>query len=177
MRHSLLTKNRVLQQLDETDMHSGSIHLTGDTLGNAVRIDDETEATIRVEVESDSGISDSVMVLQETSGDVSDDGGLFIDDSCTRAKRRRSSSTSRSISELSQSVDGLSKRQKRAPVVDDKKKILLKTTYEGFSIYGKVLCLIVKKRENTSQSSARDGHATMRDWITSTQMLKADNGG
>lgn len=31
---------------------------------------------------------------------------------------------------------------------DDKKKLGLKTAYEGFSIYGRILCLIVKRRGN-----------------------------
>ncbi|KAJ2975314.1 hypothetical protein NQ176_g5585 [Zarea fungicola] len=52
---------------------------------------------------------------------------------------------------------------------DDKKKLAMDVTYEGFAIYGRVLCLVVKKRDagsKTSQSSA----AKMENWISSTQI-------
>lgn len=69
---------------------------------------------------------------------------------------------------------------------DDKKKLAMDIRYEGFSIYGRVLCLVVKKRgglsttgrnapakagRKTGQSAAPGGgQAVMENWITSTQM-------
>lgn len=69
---------------------------------------------------------------------------------------------------------------------DDKKKLAMDIRYEGFSIYGRVLCLVVKKRggpnnagrnapakagRRTGQSAAPGGgQAVMENWITSTQM-------
>ncbi|KAL2291877.1 hypothetical protein FJTKL_12040 [Diaporthe vaccinii] len=68
---------------------------------------------------------------------------------------------------------------------DDKKKLAMDIRYEGFSIYGRVLCLVVKKRDGLSagrnaatktgrragQSAAPGGgQAVMENWITSTQM-------
>lgn len=68
---------------------------------------------------------------------------------------------------------------------DDKKKLAMDIRYEGFSIYGRVLCLVVKKRDGpsagknvpaktgrrTGQSAAPGGgQAVMENWITSTQM-------
>lgn len=69
---------------------------------------------------------------------------------------------------------------------DDKKKLAMDIRYEGFSIYGRVLCLVVKKRDGASagrnapatktgrragQSAAPGGgQAVMENWITSTQM-------
>lgn len=69
---------------------------------------------------------------------------------------------------------------------DDKKKLAMDIRYEGFSIYGRVLCLVVKKRggpntagrnapakagRRTAQSAAPGGgQAVMENWITSTQM-------
>lgn len=68
---------------------------------------------------------------------------------------------------------------------DDKKKLAMDIRYEGFSIYGRVLCLVVKKRggpstgrnapakagRSTGQSAAPGGgQAVMENWITSTQM-------
>lgn len=72
---------------------------------------------------------------------------------------------------------------------DDKKKLAMDISYEGFSIYGRVLCLVVKKRNggsatgrNTSartgrgkaaHSTAPGGQAVMENWITSTQIPDA----
>ncbi|POS74636.1 hypothetical protein DHEL01_v206973 [Diaporthe helianthi] len=72
---------------------------------------------------------------------------------------------------------------------DDKKKLAMDIRYEGFSIYGRVLCLVVKKRDGltTTTTTGRNapakagrktglsaapggGQAVMENWITSTQM-------
>ena len=61
---------------------------------------------------------------------------------------------------------------------DDKKKLAFNTSYDGFSIYGKIICLIVKRRGRTASdiasTSAKSGQATMEDWIVSTQMPQDD---
>lgn len=89
------------------------------------------------------------------------------------------------------------KRRKTAPEEaqrDDKKKLAMDISYEGFSIYGRVLCLVVKRRdgyasgkgkskavattsaattargERAGESVAPGGQAVMENWITSTQM-------
>lgn len=112
--------------------------------------------------------------------EVDDDGGdnLFVDDDDSDgsaaapppAKRRR---------------DAASPAEHEAQR-DDKKKLAMDISYEGFSIYGRVLCLVVKKRGGpsaggrsapakaggrTGQSAAPGGgQAVMENWITSTQM-------
>jgi len=70
---------------------------------------------------------------------------------------------------------------------DDKKKLAMDISYEGFGIYGRVLCLVIKRRDGgkamalssgagpsgggRSQASGRPGgQASMENWITSTQM-------
>jgi hypothetical protein len=72
---------------------------------------------------------------------------------------------------------------------DDKKKMAMEISYEGFAIYGLCLCLIVKRRESTARTGGSrpsagtttsttlsgneigpGGHATMENWITSTQI-------
>ncbi|KUI62030.1 hypothetical protein VP1G_09168 [Cytospora mali] len=71
---------------------------------------------------------------------------------------------------------------------DDKKKLAMDISYEGFSIYGRVLCLVVKKRgggtttgknpsatsrSKAGHSAAPGGQAVMENWITSTQIPDA----
>jgi hypothetical protein len=82
-----------------------------------------------------------------------------------------------------------SKRSKKSSVAeaetggeDDKKKMALRTTYDGFSIYGRVLCLIVKRRDTGKDKGkgragfGGGGQAMMEDWI-STQMLPEEEEG
>ena len=56
---------------------------------------------------------------------------------------------------------------------DDKKKLGLTTSYEGFNIYGRILCLIVKRTgaepQAARQASGAGGQAMMEEWIASTQ--------
>ena len=54
---------------------------------------------------------------------------------------------------------------------DDKKKMALNTLYDGFSIYGRILCLVVKRRGNVrgKELVGGVGQAMMEEWIASTQ--------
>ena len=56
---------------------------------------------------------------------------------------------------------------------DDKKKLGLNTSYDGFSIYGRILCLVVKRRGARNQaggSGAQSGQAMLENWV-STQAV------
>ena len=53
---------------------------------------------------------------------------------------------------------------------DDKKKLGFKTTYEGFSIWGWVLCLLVERKGGPGkQSAGSDAQALMAEWISTQQ--------
>ena len=56
--------------------------------------------------------------------------------------------------------------------IDDKEKLGLDTNYDGFSIYGRILCLVVKRKGNSKakELGAGAGPVMMADWISSTQM-------
>ena len=43
----------------------------------------------------------------------------------------------------------------------------LKTTYDGYAIYGRILCLIVKRR---GRAVGGAGQAVMEEWVRSTQV-------
>lgn len=58
---------------------------------------------------------------------------------------------------------------------DDKKKLFISSSYDGFSIYGRILCLIVKRRQGTNERSGiNDSQAMMENWIRSTQLDSED---
>jgi hypothetical protein len=58
---------------------------------------------------------------------------------------------------------------------DDKKKLALNTTYDGFGIYGRILCLIVKRKGKKAAQSAlgaRAGSSQMMETWVSTQVAQ-----
>ena len=60
---------------------------------------------------------------------------------------------------------------------DDKKKLGFNTTYDGFNIWGFVLCLLVERRGGPgNKSNAGGGHAQalMEEWISTQQEQKDD---
>ncbi|KAL8804303.1 MAG: hypothetical protein Q9182_002668 [Xanthomendoza sp. 2 TL-2023] len=61
------------------------------------------------------------------------------------------------------------------PEADDKKKLGMKTSYDGFSIYGRILCLVVTRRGKAKGQDLAGGagQAMMEEWIASTQMGEA----
>jgi hypothetical protein len=60
---------------------------------------------------------------------------------------------------------------------DDKKKLSFKTTYEGFSIWGWVLCLLVTRKGGPSRKRTENnaGQALMEEWISSTQQQQEED--
>lgn len=56
--------------------------------------------------------------------------------------------------------------------MQDDKKMAFNTNYNGFAIYGKVLCLLVERRTGKKSS---DGQALMQEWITASQMQLDDD--
>lgn len=82
-----------------------------------------------------------------------------------------------------------SKRQKRArkdempfqraeeedDAQDDKKKLALTTSYDGFSIYGRILCLVVKRKGNRTQShlAPSGGSQMMEQWVSTQAAQEA----
>jgi hypothetical protein len=55
---------------------------------------------------------------------------------------------------------------------DDKKKLGLDTSYDGFSIYGRILCLVVKRRDGSSKgripgaSTDQAGQQMLENWVS-----------
>lgn len=67
---------------------------------------------------------------------------------------------------------------------DDKKKLGLETAYEGFNIYGRVLCIVVKRHGATGRkpgaaaaSVAVARGKVMEEWISMSQAIKDGDGG
>ena len=53
---------------------------------------------------------------------------------------------------------------------DEKKKAGLSTVYDGFQIYGRILCLVVKRKDSRKGNQLFGGGKGMvEEWISSTQ--------
>jgi hypothetical protein len=116
----------------------------------------------------------------------------------TRNKRRRGDASEAAVSEASDSDDSFTfesapstKRPKtngpshsdadqgdnEMELEDDKKKLGLNTSYDGFSIYGRILCLIVKRkgvRNPASGSGAISSQHMMENWVSTQAAAEGD---
>jgi hypothetical protein len=175
-RHSLLTKQKTFRTKGKEPLKSNSNKITGDTNETAIEVEDAPIfPAIRTEEseENELDLADlpAAPVADEEPAEDEEDS-LFIADMPRRTKRTRGAINDDSASESSP------KRRKDTEINDpekgddDKKKMAMDTSYEGFAIYGRVLCLIVKRRDRKGKGPALNGggQAMMEDWIASTQM-------
>lgn len=102
-----------------------------------------------------------------------------LDDGRNRESSRESGGDKQGLflHDGSQAEDSRSLREDTTlPLMDDggedDKKMALNTTYDGFWIYGRILCLVVKRRGEAAgkELAGGAGQAMMEEWIASTQM-------
>ncbi|KAG6119517.1 hypothetical protein E4U13_007573 [Claviceps humidiphila] len=176
-RHSLLSKKKHFRDKGLPMMQSNSTKLIEETNHVPVDVDGEQEiaAILRDEDSDDGGGNERLSEIP-----------------VARSKRRRDTTTSDLHTEESGGSDNaidldsdterpVTKRARIPSALgedasegeeDDKKKLAMDVSYEGFAIYGRVLCLVVRRRENKTQRLRQDaeGQANMDNWITSTQI-------
>ena len=122
----------------------------------------------RVEVKRQDGTEGMPVDLRDGEGEEEDDG-----DDEEEAFERDNPMTSTQRRRVARRRDGEGEDEK-------KKKGAFDTTYEGFSIYGRILCLVVKRR-GTGAKGGRElaggaGQAMMEEWI-GTQIRQHDDEG
>jgi hypothetical protein len=183
-RHSLLTKQKHFRDINKKGIQSNSSKLTGAT--NDTAIDVEDVPIIRREESEEDGLNLQDLPEAEAAEDdeAESDDSLFVseDSGPRRSKRTRGTPNTESRSE-SPGAEPLPKRARNEEgeeEADDKKQMAMDTSYDGFSIYGRVLCLVVKRKDKKGKGAAGfggGGQAMMEDWITSTQMPPPDDDG
>lgn len=181
-RHSLLTKQK--QFSDKPKLKSTGNKLTGwlNTSENPIHIaDDDQLADVLHEGDADVVELSNIPEASNNTGTTKrkplaedDDDALFVsssDEEFFQTQRERVAKKRRKRDdELQQAVD-------LEETNDDKKKMGLETSYDGFSIYGRILCLIVTRRgrKDTSATAPVGGSQMMEQWV-STQVAQ-ENGG
>ena len=161
-RHSLLTKQKHFREPNKKGIQSNSNKLTGSTDNTPIDVD---MPMIRREVSEEESLN-----LQDLPALDDDSNSLFVsdDEDTRRPKTRRANGDSPVTSPRPQQRTMGGEDQD-----GDKKKMAMETSYDGFAIYGRVLCLVVKRRDKKGKGPAQavtGGQARMEEWITSTQM-------
>lgn len=157
----------------------------GATNDTAIEVEEGGPVVIRDESEDDgldlADVPDADAEVEEIQ---SDSDSLFVAEGTgpRRSKRSRAPTNPESRPSSSPGFEPLPKRRKDGEgnadeeVTDDKKKMAMDTLYDGFSIYGRVLCLVVKRKDKKGKGPAvTGGQAMMEDWISSTQMPAHDD--
>jgi hypothetical protein len=138
--------------------------------------DDSAEAGPSILVESDVESDIGLREIPEASTVADADGS---------SKRQRESEESGESDDLSGIGDPVSKRTRLGDdlredaTMEDDKKLGITMRYEGFSIWGWVLCLLINRRDQRSETtqvgSQPSRQAVMEEWI-STQMQREPDG-
>jgi hypothetical protein len=191
-RHSLLTKQKHFREKGGDGLRSNSDKLTGAgaTSEEAIQVEDggeDTEVPVIAREESD----ENMLHLKDiplAEGDEDEEGFVTMRTRPKRGRRRLSDDDgddgdADGLFVNDTDEEPLPKRVKETTMVEkdgqeDKKKMAMDTSYDGFSIYGRVLCLVVKKRDTgKAKGGIGGGQAMMEEWITSTQMPPVEEDG
>lgn len=194
-RHSLLTKHKHFRDKAQSKLKSNSNKLINETNDTPIDLDAESaDPAVHIRHESESeeepaGLS-RIPAVDETTRprrskrqrgvarDQDDDHDFASDDDfggeASAIEIDSDDDAPRPSKRLKKQTTGSGDDQED----DDKKKMAMDVSYEGFAIYGRVLCLVVKKRQGLRLASSGTsgnakqpaGQASMENWITSTQM-------
>ncbi|GIZ38898.1 hypothetical protein CKM354_000229700 [Cercospora kikuchii] len=208
-KHSLLTKRKEFGEKGEKRLRSNGKGLTGWLGGggaggkreDAIDLEKEGEGgglAVRREEEEDVVVLDDIPEFgkegsgngkkrKSVAGDEEDgedeDEALFVSSSDEeffatqraqpRKKRRRRQQQQQDDDEEAEDEPALEER-------DDKKKLALDTNYDGFTIYGRILCLIVTRkgkkepRAQALEQAAPVGGSQMMEKFIATQVAREE---
>ncbi|KAK5110278.1 hypothetical protein LTR62_006131 [Meristemomyces frigidus] len=177
-RHSLLTKQKNFS--DKPKLRSTSNKLTGwlNNSDNPINVEDDAkqpeilqEDEHVVELSKIPEVPTSKRKTDEATGDEplfvsSDDEEFFTTQRERTSKRRKRNTTEAVVEEIASEPE---------QDEDDKKKLAMKTFYDGFSIYGRILCLLVKRKGKKSQpaSAGLGGSQMMEQWVATQAAQEA----
>ncbi|KAF1841703.1 uncharacterized protein K460DRAFT_344801 [Cucurbitaria berberidis CBS 394.84] len=160
-RHSILTKQKTFKDKARIQSNSGKLTgwLTTGTSNQPLMIDEEAMDPIVIRDDED---EEAINLADIPEADVSspsnsEGSDLFVPGPGTRRSKTKEGPRAR---EQGEDDDKLQE--------DDKKKLGLNTSYDGFSIYGRILCLVVKRRgaRNHAGSGAPSSQAMLENWVS-----------
>lgn len=163
--HALLTKQKSFADKPRLKSNSSKLSNWLNTSDNPIDLDED---------------ADVPQVLREEEGTSLQDIPEISEAAADRRRRKRHQSESDALFVRSDDEDAFqeqeappAKRRKRLTdtdetTEDDKKKLALSTAYEGFSIYGRVLCLIVKRKgvKKSNAGGPASGSQMLENWVS-----------
>lgn len=180
-RHSLLTKRKGFREKGARLRSNGKGLAGGGAAEDPIEVEDEdgkAEVVVRREEDDDEDVQElqSIPVVEAggkrkaVRGGEEGDDGLFVsssDEDFFQTQRERRTKARR------KGTADLAPEQEQIAEADDKKKMALNTSYDGFSIYGRILCLVVKRKgKKTAQTGAAvataavGGSQMMEQWVS-----------
>jgi hypothetical protein len=160
-RHSVLTKQKVFKDKPRIQSNSGKLTnwLTGGTNEQPVVVNEDPTDPIIIEEQDDEGVNLADIPLAEAAQEPR---------RSARAKRGRHDEDQQSddsgedlfVPEAAMNQDDVEQ--------DDKKKMGLNTSYDGFSIYGRILCLVVKRRgvRGNAGGAPASSQQMLENWVS-----------
>lgn len=170
-RHSILTKHKHFSDKPRIKSNSGKLTgwLSAGGADKPVEILDEDAdiPVLREEVDEPINLDDipELPQAEQLEGEGNGDDFLFVQDS----DEEETASHSQESAEASHMRR--SQWQKESQAMDtrpseDKKKLALRTYYDGFSIYGRILCLVVRRRGGRISAATTSSQQLMENWIS-----------
>lgn len=190
-RHSLLTKQKDFS--DKPKMKSTGNKLTGwlNNNENPITITDDAQPPAILQEQDDDDIIELQNIPEANIGNKrSSSGGdddanqdaLFVsssDEDFFTTQRAKPSTKRRKVSRSLKAPSVENSPAETMDDDDDKKKMLLDTSYDGFSIYGRILCLIVTrkgKRDVHPGGPIVGGSQMMEQWVSTQAANEAGLG-
>ncbi|KAI1002346.1 hypothetical protein K3495_g5857 [Podosphaera aphanis] len=157
-RHFVLTKQKNFFDPKKKGLISNSSKLLGADNTTPINVEDESDTAISLR---------DIPLADEATPDCPESEQPSL-------KRFRQSTSSRSSIEVERpSKRSKEREQEQESLLSDEeneKKVMF-TTYDGFFIHGRALCLIIRRLGQSGKAPTKSvGHGKMEDWIISTQM-------
>lgn len=201
-RHSILHKTKIFRDKTQTKLTSNSSKLTGgDSLDAAIDVDAHVpDVAILAEDDDEPMALDAIPAIDEPAPASrpkrrrADTSPIHVDSDDEEGPSSDSSEDELFVRDSDDSDGPPPPKRRRdkvdkgkdkdetttAAAEDEKKKMAVDISYEGFAIYGRVLCLVIKRRGAKALASSAGGsrpltgrpggQAVMENWITSTQL-------
>jgi hypothetical protein len=192
-RHSVLTKQKIFKNKDRIQSNSGKLTnwLNTGTSNQPMVIDDQASEPILIREEENeeainiADIPEADELREPTrrsarekrrasdashdpvsDGSDSDNSALFVPGESTKQRKTKTAPTETDVNENGEEVE------------DDKKKLGLNTSYDGFSIYGRILCLVVKRRGVRTVGGSvapASSQQMLENWVSTQAVAEHDD--
>ncbi|KAL1297880.1 hypothetical protein AAFC00_006401 [Neodothiora populina] len=156
--HALLTKQKTLTDKPLLKSNANKLTSWANTSDNPIHVDDDKPPQILQEEDAEEISLDQIPEANASRRKRGKkEESIFVNSDDEDEGQEEPSSKRKKVTDASD----------QGPT-DDKKKLSFKTAYEGFSIYGRILCLIVKRRgiKKLATDAPASGSEMLENWVS-----------